>query len=340
LVPWSLRPHLDADVELSWKHRVRAIPEEAMAAGTRLVHGILADVPQKLLPAADRVRRATEDRFQEEVRALAYRASTTERVLSWRDVVLANVTYDLRVSGLACSTLAAATADGPVLARNMDWWPVDLLARATYAARGRRQGSTEWVAATWPGAIGVVTGMSARGFAVAVNAVRCGEPVRLDSYPVLLHVRRVIEDAVDFDQALDWLQHEELAAPGIFVLVGRENHQRVVVERTPSRAALRWPERPDAPLVATNDYRALGRGGGGEQGLHGLQETACERYDGLLEQSLEVEIGHSLRDEQLLALLGRSDVFSEVTAQQVVMRPRTGGYLVAVPSYLLDESGP
>src|SRR5262249_10662696 len=167
-------------------------------------------------------------------------------------------------------------AAGRVVPGKMDWWPEGMLARAGRLLRFTRDGAPAYASAGWPGALGVVTGLSTRGFAVVLNAVATpGEGVGGEGYPVLLHLRRVLEDARDFDDALRMLSEERLLAPALFTLAGRENEQRVVVERTPTRHALRWPE-GDEPLVATNHYRVLSRPRpfGGEE-LSG----ACGRYD-------------------------------------------------------------
>src|SRR5262249_37922713 len=144
-----------------------------------------------------------------------------------RDVVLANISYDLVLSAFGCSTVALPTPSGPVVARNMDWWPEDLLAQASYLVRYHRNGVLQYANAGWPGAIGVGTGLSGRGFALVLNAVSGTEGVRKTGYPVLLHLRRVLEDARDFDEALRLLTEQRLAAPALLTLVGRENEQRV-----------------------------------------------------------------------------------------------------------------
>ncbi|MFM9960453.1 MAG: hypothetical protein ACKV2Q_04425 [Planctomycetaceae bacterium] len=67
--------------------------------------------------------------------------------------------------------------------------------------RFTRGGELAFANAGWPGAVGIVSGLSARGFAVALNAVGGGSDML--GYPVLLHLRRVIEEAPDFDGAVD-----------------------------------------------------------------------------------------------------------------------------------------
>ena len=174
----------------------------------------------------------------------------------WRSVVLSNVSYDIVLAIIGCSTVAIATSEGPVLARNLYWWPEDLLARATYLIRYDSGQEIRTTTASWPGAIGVVTGMSPRGFAIELNDVLNPEGIHKTGCPVLLHILRVLEYARDFDHALDRLRRIKLAAGGLFTLVGTQNDQSVVIEHSPTKCAVRKVE-GQAALMATNDYRQL-----------------------------------------------------------------------------------
>jgi hypothetical protein len=220
----------------------------------------------------------------------------------------------------------------------MDWWPEDILARSSYLVRCHRAGDFQFAAAGWPGASGVVTGLSARGFAVVLNAVRGPEPLCKTGYPVLLHLRRVVEDARDFDHALAMLSRQRLVSPALFTLAGRENAQRVVVERTPTRCAHRWAE-GDRPLFTTNDYRLLYRpeaGAGNE-----LYETTCSRYDALCRLLGGHDSPRPVEDAALLYVLSDPEVIQTITAQHVIMRPRQGTVRVFVPRRFVepDELG-
>ena len=335
---WSERPCCDLDLDRAPRERYLALQAPALRTSSRLIQALAGGVPAALRGYADRVRDVTGDRFHEDALARAEchaRHHDSAIPISWREVVLANVSYDLAVGCLGCSTLAAATADGPVLARNMDWWPADLLAQATFAFRGLAAGETRWVTAGWPGAIGVVTGMSSRGFAVSLNAVGSSEGLCEDGYPVLPHARRVVEDAESFGHALELLRDTKLAAAALFVLVGRANEERVVIERTPTRHALRWPDAADAPLLATNEYRALHTRSGSLGAGQLLRATACRRYAGLWALSLGLDAERAHGDAGFLAALSHPGVFTDITAQQIVMRPRSGHFLVTVPKRLL-----
>ena len=77
------------------------------------------------------------------------------------------------VMGLAlgCSTAVLPTPDCPVDARNMDWWPEGPLARASYLIRCTDGPDWKFTSAGFPGATGVVSGLSSRGLADILNAV-------------------------------------------------------------------------------------------------------------------------------------------------------------------------
>src|SRR5262245_21638501 len=235
MLPWIERPTIDVDldrpIDLSYRDR----HPEALAASRDLLGFIRIEIPSAACYLADRVRLRTANRFHREIASLARLVDA-----DWRDVMLANVSYDFVVAQFGCSTVALPSPDGPVVARNMDWAPEDLLARASYLIRCNSGGTLRFFNAGWPGASGIVTGCSTRGFAVVLNAVSCTEKVCKTGYPVLLHLRRVVEDARDFDSALQMLSTQRLTSPALFTLAGVANDQRVVIERTPTKHALRW----------------------------------------------------------------------------------------------------
>jgi hypothetical protein len=246
--------------------------------------------------------------------------------------MLANLIYDLAVASMGCSTIALATPEGPVLARNMDWWPEDVLARSSWMVRANRGGRFAFASAGWPGAVGVVSGMSARGFAVVLNAVIGPHGKSLAGYPVLLLLRHVVEEARNFDDAVERLARQTLFVSALFTLVGAENHQRVVVERTPKLFALRRPL-GDEPLVTTNDYRLLYPPAATDHGE--IYQTTCSRYDALWRLLRHSRSDRPVTDAELLYVLCDRQVRQEITAQHVIFRPRTGAAGLWAPRDLL-----
>ena len=327
-VPWTAAPALRIDADLPPEQRFATIEPPLLAAARELVAAISQHLPSSYPHLARLVALRTGGRFTAEAKALAERVG-----VDWQRVLVANITYDLVLATLGCSTVALATPDGPVLARNMDWMPEAPLARASVRIDTFRNGRLLHSNASWPGGIGVVTGLSSKGFAVALNAVTHPDaPDRL-GYPVLLHLRRVLDDATGFDDALLRLQTVRLASPGLFTLVGRENRQRVVVERSPRAAALRWPE-AQQPLVATNHYQALVAGDAPSGfGLAGSSAGRCAMLGRLVSGTAAAPIS----DEHLLFALTDPAVLQGITAQHVIARPAAETLQLYVPTRLLTE---
>jgi hypothetical protein len=234
------------------------------------------------------------------------------------DVMLATLSYDVIVGLYGCSTVVLATDDGPLVARNMDWSPTGLIARASCILP-----TTHGLNAGFVGAPGVVTGLSRRGFAVVLNAVGC-ERLQPEGYPVLLFLRHLLDQAIDFDDAVRMASTTPLLSSALLTLAGTRNDQRVVVERSPSRAALRTPE-GDRPLVTTNHYLAL---------MH--QGDCCDRYRYLSEEAEALPTNPT--DEEVLVPLLRQPLNNYITAQHIIMHPASARMRMWVPSVLLHQS--
>lgn len=298
--------------------------------GRKLLEAVFNEIPPKVRFLADLVRIRTGNRFHAEVSAIARRAG-----VGWRDVLIANISYDLAVSWIGCSTAVIPTLDGPIVARNMDWWPEQKLAQTSYVLEARNRDDLLFANAGWPGSVGVVTGLSGRGFAIIVNAVGCAERAAFTGYPVLLHARRVLENASGFDDALLQLSQEKLFTSCLYTLVGSNNDQRVVIERTPRKSALRWAK-PCEPLIATNHYRMIGNNPSGTENI--LQDTTCGRFDRFTSLLQQINPENIPDDDQLLWMLTDPDVVQNITAQHVIICPRKRTMNLFVPTHLLANS--
>jgi len=328
--PWVESPALDIDLDRPAAHRYADMPQDAIDMGRQLLDAIMAEIPDTARLLADAVRLRTGNRFHADTQALADLVAR-----DWRSVILANISYDLAMLTVGCSTIALPTSDGPVLARNMDWFPEVILARTSYLLRFQQRGELEFVIAGWPGSIGVVTGLSARGFAVALNAAfHASDGTDKLGYPVLLFLRRILEEARDFDHAVRMLTRQRLASPGLFTLVGSRNDQRVVIERTPRRHALRRPV-DGGPLFATNHYRQIDDRL--EPCQNSLPESSCPRYEALERRFAAHAPDGALDDDALLRTLTDPEVIQEITAQHIVMRPRDKTAGMWVPDRLIQK---
>jgi len=337
-------PTVTLDIGRDLALQADAFPGDLRREGVRLLRGMRERMPGGLRPDDPRVRRAadflrarTRGRWDAEARAIAPAVGATRR-----ELLLAGASYDLVMNFLACSCAVLETPEGPVLARNMDWWPEDLLARASVVVRYERRGRLRLANAGWPGAIGVVTGMSGPrpggAFGVSLNAVFDGGAPKSGAwrtwagYSVMLAIRRVLEDARGFRDAVERLTRARLMSPCLLAVVGSENGERVVLEKRGGvpGAERRWGT-PGRALVVTNDYRAVRPSA---QGADELARTSCGRFDRLTELcEADSEIGAD--DDRLLRTLWDERVRLQITAQQIIVRPRSGSLRMVVPSRFL-----
>ena len=319
---------MDIDLALPVERRYDGVTPEVVDRGRELLGALMSQAPPVAAAMADLVRLRTRGRFHAEACALARSMEG-----SWRSVMLANLAYDAALAFYGCSTIALATSDGPVLARNMDWWPETILARSSHLVRFYRSGAMAFASAGWPGAIGVVSGLSGRGFAIVLNAVRSPHRVDFRGYPVLLHLRRVLEDAGDFDAAVQWLSSERLTVGCLLTVVGRENHERVVIERTQRDHAFRRPAGSE-PILTTNHYRRLHEVV--QNGTPDPNELLCTRYGALAAAFADHDGETPVDHARLLYALTDPAVMQNITAQHVIVRPRDGSIRLWVPRRLLD----
>jgi hypothetical protein len=139
----------------------------------------------------------------------------------------------------ACTT---ATADGR-LVRTLDW-PIRGLGGAITVAR-HQSAAGLWFNVTWPGFIGVLTGMAPGRFAIAYNqppirrttglwpidwAIERIRLKRRHAIPATHLIRRVFETAGDFREAFAMLKGTPIAYTGLISIAGAKG-EAAIIER-------------------------------------------------------------------------------------------------------------
>jgi hypothetical protein len=330
MVPWVECETLDVDLDLPVSQRFRAPWEQTHGPAVELLNALRREMPARAKFAGYFINLRTWGRYWRESRAIAKLSSS-----DWREMMAAALSYEFVVGIFACSTMALATDRGPVLARNMDFWPEKALARASYVIRCRRRGRTEMHIGGWPGAMGVVTGMSSRGFAIALNAVASPDGIDRRGYPILLFMREVLEQASSFAAAVAMLSTQRLMAGALFTIVGRSNDERMVIERMPRAAAQRTVAGAE-PLLTTNSYRELSEPS--QEFGHQLWQTSCSRYSVLNDICHDPQfLGTNPSDEALLFALTDDRILQPITAQHVIARPHSDEFRMFVPQRLLEQ---
>lgn len=148
-----------------------------------------------------------------------------------------------------CTALAAPAPDGMSarLLRTLDW-PFRGLGRGVELWR-QTGPAGDFAHLSWPGAVGLLTGMAPGRFAAAINQPPVkrrapGDSPTLDAalagfatwqstgrIPALHLLRHVFETAGDYAVARAVIERTPIAAPAIFTLVGLRPDQTCVIER-------------------------------------------------------------------------------------------------------------
>jgi acid ceramidase len=245
-----------------------------------------------------------------------------------RDVVLHNFYYDAlkAVLGrmLGCTAFAVDTPDGVLHARNLDWWTENAaLARYTTVSHFVGSPAGKFSTIGWPGFVGAFSGIAPGRFAVTLNAVLSLEPAQLAT-PIVLLLRTVLEQARSFEEALSLLSETPIPCDCLLLLTGIRPGELVVIERTPSRHAIRYAEA--GYICVTNGYQQLDAGLGG--GTSELLATWCQRF-----QRVEALIGNERPTNPLdcFRYLSDPEVRMQMTVQQMVFRAATGEHWIRLP---------
>lgn len=242
------------------------------------------------------------------------------------EVMLANLVYELS-SGVGCTSLSISG----VHCRNLDWYfPGNLLQDHT----------TVWIdgltrKVTWPGMVGVFTGMRKFAFSISLNAVsdptdtpaaRAGRILR-GAEPAAWVIERVLRECQTYEQAKKELENALLISPCLFTLTGAKVTEGCVIQKLADGSVL--PHNGPYNLC-TNDYdQSVGSGA-----IHGfLGSSSCSRYQMVKEKLDEFKATGAAYPTQDVAMefISGAPVCNAITAHQVIMHPATDRLWVSIP---------
>jgi hypothetical protein len=207
---------------------------------------------------------------------------------------------------LACSALGhdgQRSRDGKVrLARNLDWPGGELLAglELVVIESGTRH---RFASFTWPGVVGVVTGLNDAGLAAAdLMAFPRGSRQAEPGIPVLFAIRHMLEETGSTADALAWLQKAPRTLPQNYAMADPTDTR--TVETAPSHFRVR----PSADgLARITNFWDEDRGG---------------RTDGRYARLIETLPSAPLGPDDLKAALARA-ALGALNVQAVVIEPDT-----------------
>lgn len=198
------------------------------------------------------------------------------RVMGRPGAYLLNYSYEW---GCTTGAVADPGQGGMTLLRTLDW-PFEGLGRALMVVRQSALAG-RYLSVTWPGYVGVLTGLAPGRFAAAINQPplplpRWGRALgwlaarlrvgRSSALPPSHLLRLAFDTAGSFAEAVALIRRTPICLPAIFTLAGPEPGEAVVIERTESAgfeppepaAANHWAAAP-AALGRPRNESSLGR---------------------------------------------------------------------------------
>jgi hypothetical protein len=184
----------------------------------------------------------------------------------------------------ACTTGVAPAGDGGsmILRRTLDW-PFHGVGRNAVVAR-KASAAGPWLDITWPGFVGVFTGLAPGRFAAAINQAplrrRTGfMPAdwladriavgRSTALPPCHLLRQVFETCATYAEAKAALTETPICLPALFSLAGARPGEGCIIERTEDAAAV-----TEAPACVANHWLTDRFGRGAARGFDSVGRQA------------------------------------------------------------------
>jgi predicted choloylglycine hydrolase len=255
-----------------------------------------------------------------EIKALSEASKMDER-----DTMLAQCFLDLLPS-MACSTIALPADAAPDhvarLGRNLDFPSLGIADKHTvvmiFHPDGGRFG---FAAVTWPGLVGVLSGMNEHGLTLC-NMEVARAPRIPQAMPYTLLYRTLLERCKTVDDAIALLKKTPRQTANNLMLMDAAG-DRAVVEITPATIAVRRAD-DHAALISTNHQR----------GIEADTAGKCKRYD-LLHDVAKSSFG-KLGPSQIETLLGRV-AQGNMTLQSMVFEPSTRTIYLATGKHATEQ---
>jgi hypothetical protein len=263
-----------------------------------------------VLKLAREMEKSIPRTYVAEMKALARGAGA-----EYEDVLLANTVFDIK-RALFCTSVVAVgdrSADGkPVFARNLDYPTLGVAHRYSCVIVYHPDEGHAVAAVTFPGLVGVLSGLNDAGVAAAVMEVHIrGSQARATPYAMVF--RQALTEGATTEKVVDAVRAVGRSAPNNLMVcdaAGRAACLELGIKKT----ALRRPE--NGVIHATNHFRSKELGGG----------WVCWRTPRIRKALVDGRRMDEERAKQILADVS----YKRLTMQSMVFRPASREVLLAI----------
>lgn len=164
---------------------------------------------------------------------------------------------DLMLVG--CSSIALwddFTEDGNLLiGRNFDFYVNDEFAQNKIVEFINPENGYKYASVTWPGMVGVVSGMNEKGLTVTLNAGKSSIPMR-GKTPVSIVARSILQNAQTINEAIEIADKFDVFVSESFLIGSAKDNKAVVIEMSPKRMDVYKTN--NGKLICTNHFQSNG----------------------------------------------------------------------------------
>ncbi|MCB4808056.1 C45 family peptidase [Tamlana sp. 62-3] len=255
---------------------------------------------------------------------------------------------DLALVG--CSSFAVwgdKTSDGSMLiARNLDFYAGDDFAKQKIIAFVKPESGYNFMSVTWPGMIGVVSGMNEKGLTVTINAGKSKIPL-VAKTPISILTREILQYASNIEEAVAIAKKRQVFVSESIFIGSASDKNAITIEVSPKNFGV-YQVPNSNQLICTNHFQSNAYKTDERNAEHIQESHSKYRYERLQELVNETDkltpekAVNILRDRDGLNNLalgyGNEKALNQLLAHHgVVFKPEQGLVWVSSNPYNLGE---
>ncbi len=160
---------------------------------------------------------------------------------------------------VGCSSFAAwgdESEDGNlIVGRNFDFYVGDDFAKNKVVMIMEPDEGYRFISISWPGMMGVLSGMNEEGLTVTINAAKGAIPTS-SAIPISLLTRQILQYASTIEEAFAIAQEYETFVSESILIASAKDGYAAIIEKTPKQISLFEEEKNVTKIVCTNHYQS------------------------------------------------------------------------------------
>lgn len=168
---------------------------------------------------------------------------------------LGHALQDLAIVG--CSSFAVwdeKSKDGKLLiGRNFDFYLNEEFAQNKMVYFVHPEAGIPYMSVSWPGMVGVLSGMNREGLTVTMNAGKSTVPLSAKT-PISIVAREILQHASTLDEAIAIAKSKKVFVSESLLIGSAKDKKAILVEISPKRIDFYEPN--ESPLICTNHFQS------------------------------------------------------------------------------------